>query len=106
MPTTAVAPFITTNVVALSVVAFIALLNVAVMDGFLGTSVAAFRGPVVRTDGAPFGLLLLSLLHPAARNAADASRIVKPVRWCFCVIWCLSREGQRERVSALVNRKW
>lgn len=95
MPATAVEPSITTNDVALSVVAFIALLNVAVMDGFRGTPVAAFAGPVETTDGGAFGLVVLLLLQAAPSNAAVASRIVKPVKWCLCVISCLSREGQR-----------
>jgi hypothetical protein len=93
VPGTGVVPFITTKVVAFSVAPFMGSLNVAVMDGFLATLVAAFAGPVEMTDGATFGPLFGPLvavvLHPAATNAAEASSIVKRVTRSSCVIWYL-----------------
>jgi hypothetical protein len=80
-----VAPFISTNVVALSVAGVIASLNVAVTAGFLGTPVAAFAGPVDVTVGAALvGLLGVLPLHAAASTATDAHKLV---RRFICVSW-------------------
>jgi hypothetical protein len=74
-------------------------LNVAVMDGFLATLVAAFAGPVERTDGATFGPPGVVVLQAAASSAADASSAVNRDIRCICVIWCLRGKGQRSSRS-------
>jgi hypothetical protein len=93
VPGTGVVPFITTNDVAFSVAPFMGSLNVAVMDGFLATLVAAFAGPVERTDGATFGPPGVVVLQAAASSAADASSVVKRVIRCMCVIYGVSGKG-------------
>jgi hypothetical protein len=71
----ATVPCLSTNVVALTVEAFIASLNVAVMDTFLGAPVEAFVGVVDCTEGAvaslPGGLVGESSLQPAVRTATS-----------------------------------
>lgn len=72
---TAVAPFLSTNVVPFNVEAVMASLKVAVMGAFRGTSLAAFTGTVDMTVGATSPFVFVGVSLHAARKNAQASMI-------------------------------
>jgi hypothetical protein len=57
------------------------LLKVAVTDGFLGTPVAAFAGPVDITVGGAFGSMGVPEVHARASRTIGARGIVSRFTW-------------------------